>query len=130
MAGLKYSRQREAVLDYLRSTTSHPTAEEIYSVIRQEFPKVSLGTIYRNLNLLTEQGQIARLTCGDNVEHFDAVVETHNHFICQQCGRIQDLDYHSETGIDRDAQKVCSGRIKGHHLYFYGTCNQCLSKHA
>lgn len=128
MAGLKYSRQRKAVLDYLRSTTSHPTAEEIYSFIRQEFPKISLGTIYRNLNLLVDQGEITRLNCGDNVEHFDAVTEAHIHFICRQCGRIQDLKYDFADDMDSDAQESCSGKIEGHELYFYGTCDQCLSK--
>lgn len=69
MAGLKYSRQREAVLVYLRSTKSHPTAEQVYQKIREEFPKISLGTVYRNLNLLADCGEILRLNCGDGVEH-------------------------------------------------------------
>ena len=71
MAGLKHSRQREAILDYLHSTKSHPTAEAVYWKVREEFPKISLGTVYRNLNLLANQGQVLRLQCGDGVEHFD-----------------------------------------------------------
>ena len=126
---MNYSRQREAVLNYLRSTTSHPTAEEIYSVIRQEFPKVSLGTIYRNLNLLAEQGEISRLNCGDTVDHFDAVTESHVHFICRECSCIQDLKFHPEDGIDTEAQKLCSGKVNGHELYFYGICDHCIRKH-
>ena len=76
MAGLKYSRQREAVLVYLRSTKSHPTAEQVYQKIREEFPKISLGTVYRNLNLLADCGEILRLNCGDGVEHFDATTQS------------------------------------------------------
>lgn len=126
MAGLKHSRQRDAVLTFLKSTTSHPTAEDVYTVVRQEFPKVSLGTIYRNLNLLVDQGDLIRIRCGDGVEHFDATVETHNHFICRSCGRVQDVDWELRPDIDQAAEKCCSGKIEGHELYFYGTCNQCL----
>ena len=126
MAGLKHSRQRDAVLTFLKSTTSHPTAEDVYTVVRQEFPKVSLGTIYRNLNLLVDQGDLIRIRCGDGVEHFDATVETHNHFICRSCGRVQDVDWELRSDIDQAAEKCCSGKIEGHELYFYGTCNQCL----
>ncbi len=128
MAGLKYSRQREAVLNYLRSTTSHPTAEMIYMVIREEFPRVSLGTIYRNLNLLAEQGEILRLRCGDGVEHYDAVTEPHNHFICRECGSVMDLQMASIDSIDKTAEQNFSGKIEGHEVYFYGICNKCLSK--
>lgn len=128
MAGLKYSRQREAILRYLRSTTSHPTAEKIYITIREEFPKLSLGTVYRNLHLLAEHGDILRLNCGDGVEHFDAIVEPHNHFVCRTCGSIHDLQMNATDSIDREAEKHFSGKIEGHEVYFYGTCNQCLQK--
>lgn len=126
MAGLKYSRQREAVLLYLRSTKSHPTAETIYTELRDEFPKISLGTVYRNLNLLVEQGEILRLNCGDGVEHYDAVVEPHNHFICRHCNSVIDLDMVSIENIDEEASKNFQGSIEGHEIYFYGTCEDCL----
>ena len=128
MADLKYSRQREAVLNYLRSTKSHPTAEQVYSVIRREYPKVSLGTIYRNLNLLAERGEILRFSCGDGVEHFDAVLKPHNHFVCRQCSVIYDLEAISAEEIGREAEKKFSGKIDGYELYFYGVCEPCLSK--
>lgn len=128
MAGLKYSRQREAILQYLHSTTSHPTAERIHFKIREEFPKLSLGTVYRNLHLLAENGEILRLNCGDGVEHFDAVVEPHNHFICRTCGSVLDLRTDATDGIDREAEKHFTGKIEGHEVYFYGTCNKCLIK--
>lgn len=126
MAGLKYSRQREAVLTYLRSTKSHPTAETVYLQIRKEFPRISLGTVYRNLNLLAEQGEILRLSCGDGVEHFDATVRPHHHFICRKCGVIMDLEMPPIDSIDEMADENFSGKIEGHEIYFYGTCNNCL----
>lgn len=128
MAGLKYSRQREAVLTYLRSTTSHPTAEDVYISIRQEFPKISLGTVYRNLNLLADSGEILRLRCGEGIEHFDATTEPHNHFICRSCGRVLDLKMRLAKNLDEEAEEEISGEIEGHELYFYGKCNQCLNK--
>ena len=128
MAGIKYSRQREAILSYLRSTTSHPTAENIYFKIREEFPKLSLGTVYRNLNLLAENGVILRLSCGDGVEHFDAVTQPHNHFICRACGSVLDLKVESMETIDKEAEQHFSGKIDGHEVYFYGTCSKCLEK--
>lgn len=128
MAGLKYSRQREAVLNYLRSTKSHPTAETVYRKIQKEFPKISLGTVYRNLNLLAEQGEILRLQCGDGVEHFDATTKPHNHFICHSCGAVMDLEMKSIEDIDRIAAENFSGVIAGHEIYFYGFCHSCSKK--
>lgn len=128
MAGLKYSRQRDAVLNYLRSVATHPTAESVYQAIREEFPKISLGTVYRNLNLLVDQGEILRLNCGENVDHYDAVVEPHDHFICRTCGQVLDLPLVPMDSVDQQAEKMCAGRIEGHELYFYGKCNKCLMK--
>lgn len=128
MAGLKYSRQRIAVLNYLRSVTTHPTAECVYQAIREEFPRISLGTVYRNLNLLADQGEILRLNCGEDVDRYDAVVEPHDHFICRTCGRVLDLPLIPIKDVDQQAEKMCAGRIEGHKLYFYGKCNECLTK--
>jgi Fur family peroxide stress response transcriptional regulator len=128
MAAMKYSRQREAILLYLRSTTSHPTAEKIYRIIQKEFPKISLGTVYRNLNLLADKGEILRFNCGDGVEHFDATIEPHNHFICRKCQCVLDLQTSSMDHVDKEAEKDFSGEIEGHVVYFYGICSKCLSK--
>ena len=126
MACLKYSRQREAVLVYLRSTKSHPTAEQIYQEIRKQFPKISLGTVYRNLNLLVDHGEIMQVSCGDGVEHFDAMTEPHNHFICRHCGRVLDLEFTSDYDMNSAADEKFPGKIEGHEIYFYGICEDCL----
>lgn len=126
MAGLKYSRQREAVLVYLRSTKSHPTAEQVYHEIRKDFPKISLGTVYRNLNLLTDQGEIVKLNCGDGIEHFDAMTEPHNHFICRNCSCVLDLEFAPDLSMDAEADRKFPGKIEGHEIYFYGICENCL----
>ena len=126
MAGLKYSRQREAVLVYLRSTKSHPTAEQVYQKIREEFPKISLGTVYRNLNLLADCGEILRLNCGDGVEHFDATTTLHNHFICRRCGLVIYLEAVWDFELDTKMDGEFPGKIEGHEIYFYGICKKCL----
>ena len=126
MAGIKYSKQREAILTYLQSTKSHPTAETVYMTIREEFPKISLGTVYRNLNLLAECGEILRLDCGDGIDHFDATVAPHHHFICRACGQVLDLDMPSIDEINDTAAEKFDGQIEGHQIYFYGKCKKCL----
>lgn len=126
MVGIKYSKQREAILTYLRSTKEHPTAEMVYSELRVEYPRLSLGTVYRNLNLLAECGEILRLNCGDGTDHFDAAVRPHNHFICKKCGRVMDLDMPSLEFIDEKAAENFSGNVQGHQIYFYGECKDCI----
>ena len=83
MAGLKYSRQRESIKNYLCGREDHPTADMIYTSIRREYPRISLGTVYRNLSLLTESGEIQKITT-DGADRFDAKVAPHSHFVCKR----------------------------------------------
>ena len=82
MKTLKYSRQRESIKASLMSRKDHPTADAVYASIREEFPNISLGTVYRNLNLLVELGEVQKLTFGDGKDHFDADTSLHYHFVC------------------------------------------------
>lgn len=119
------SRQRDAILNFLMSRTDHPTADVIYNAIRKEFPNISLGTVYRNLTLLTELGTIKRISCGDSSEHFDANCTPHNHFICDECGSIIDLEMENIDFLNTLAAKHFTGEIKGHNIYFQGLCETC-----
>lgn len=125
MAGTKFSRQREAIREYLCSTREHPTAEIVYRNVSLTFPKISLGTVYRNLNQMADAGEILRLDLGDGTEHFDAFTTPHNHFICKECGRVMDLDMESIDYITTVASKNFNGIIDGHYSYFYGKCPEC-----
>ena len=78
MAGVKYSKQREMIMEYLKSTTAHPTAETVYMNVRSTNPKLSLGTVYRNLKLLSEAGEIQRLSCGDGIDSTGKPVRCHS----------------------------------------------------
>ena len=91
MAALKYSRQREAIKNYLEGRKDHPTADMVYTAIREVYPNISLGTVYRNLTLLAKQGEISKISCGENSDRFDIRTDPHYHFICEKCGRVEDL---------------------------------------
>ena len=125
MAGIKYSRQREAILAYLHSTKEHPTAETVYSSLRETNPKLSLGTVYRNLNLLTEIGEIQKLSPGIGPDRFDGNPAPHYHFICSHCGSVLDLKVSGLDHINILAGQNFGGSIEGHITYFYGTCPSC-----
>ena len=124
----KYSMQRELIKENLISRYDHPTADMVYNSIRQELPNISLGTVYRNLRFLVEQGDALSLKLGDGREHFDGHIEPHYHFICTGCGEIEDL-FMDSLSICKEAAKHCSGEITGHSTYFYGLCKNCKPKH-
>jgi Fur family peroxide stress response transcriptional regulator len=125
MATLKYSRQREAIKEYLSSTKEHPTADIVYMHIRQEYPNISLGTVYRNLNLLASQGEILKINCQDGSDRFDGNPKPHYHFICDKCNRVLDLDMESIDHINKIAGAGFAGKIEGNVTFFYGLCPEC-----
>jgi Fur family peroxide stress response transcriptional regulator len=128
MKALKYSRQRESIKASLMCRHDHPTADALYASIREEFPNISLGTVYRNLNLLVETGEIQKLTCGNGADHFDGDTSEHYHFVCNECGQVYDMDLAPMERLDSEAQKDAPGHIDSHYVLFYGTCNHCLEK--
>ena len=128
MKTVKYSRQREAVKSYLMSTKEHPTAETVYEAIREVYPNISLGTVYRNLTFLVEHGEAIRLQCGEDSDRFDGNPAKHYHFICNECGCVKDLMMIPIDHIDAIAGEHFDGKIDGHFAYFYGTCGACAAK--
>lgn len=122
---LKYSRQREAIKLFLADRCDHPTAETVYLGIKQEFPNISLGTVYRNLSLLSEIGEIQKLSTGVGPDRFDGNAEPHYHFNCRKCGAVLDLAVKGLEHINVLAAQDFDGEIEGHITYFYGTCPDC-----
>ena len=122
---MKYSKQREALLTLLRSTRSHPSADWLYENLRKEFPNISLGTVYRNLNFLVDHGEALRLDMGDGNDHFDGNVMPHNHFFCRKCHHVLDLEMDGINHIDVIANAGFDGIIEGHTIYFTGLCPDC-----
>jgi len=122
---LKHSRQRDMIKEFLMTRTDHPTADVVYMNVRQQNPNISLGTVYRNLTLLSDIGEIARLRLGDGVDHFDADTSPHYHFVCTECGSVIDLEMTNIDDIVTMAGAHFDGHIAGHVTYFYGICGCC-----
>lgn len=125
MSTVKFSKQREAIKLYLQNNKTHPTATKIYEDLREEFPNISLGTVYRNLNFLAEKGEILKISCDDGSDHFDGNPKPHYHFICRKCHCVTDLSVPSLDHIDVLAAANFGGTIEGHVTYFYGICEEC-----
>ncbi len=125
---LKYSRQREEIKNFLMTRKDHPTADVVYMNVRENYPNISLGTVYRNLTLLADMGEILRLRVGDGVDHFDADTSRHYHFICTECGSVIDLEMDSIDSITEIAEKNFDGRVTEHFTYFSGLCGDCCQK--
>ncbi len=124
---IKYSRQREGIKQFLSTRYDHPTAETIYINVKQEFPNISLGTIYRNLSLLTELGDIQKISTGIGPDRFDGNPAPHYHFFCNECGSVIDLEMNGIDHINVIANSQFSGKIDGHITYFYGKCQNCIN---
>ncbi|MCM1326852.1 MAG: transcriptional repressor [Bacteroidales bacterium] len=122
---LKRSKQRDMIKAFLMERKDHPTADVVYMNVRKQYPNISLGTVYRNLTLLSDLGEIKRLRVGDGVDHFDADTSPHYHFVCTECGSVTDLDMPSIDSIVDIAGADFDGSITGHVTYFYGTCGNC-----
>ncbi len=122
---MKYSRQRQLIKDFLMTRKDHPTADVVYTNVRLQDPNISLGTVYRNLTQLADIGEIQRLRMGDGVDHFDADISDHNHFICTFCKQVIDLKMDTIHSIVDTASAYFDGEIQGHVTYFYGLCGEC-----
>ncbi len=122
---LKHSKQRDLIKEFLMTRYDHPTADTVYMNVRKQNPNISLGTVYRNLTLLSDIGEINRLRLGDGVDRFDADTSPHYHFVCTDCGSVTDLHVDNLGEIVSLAGTGFDGEIAGHVTYFYGTCGHC-----
>ena len=119
------TKQREAILSVLRGTTSHPTAAWIYEQVRKEIPNISLGTVYRNLRLLREAGEIIEIDLSGTLSRFDGNQDNHYHFRCERCGRLFDVDEPVNIEIDERVARKTGFKISYHRLEFRGLCQEC-----
>lgn len=125
MAGIKKSRQRDALLNELHSRCDHPTAEELYISIKKEIPNLSLGTVYRNLSLLESEGEIIKIS-SDGADRYDGNITPHYHFSCTECGGISDIFLPKNSiQIADDAIKYIDGTIEKYTLTLFGICGKC-----
>jgi Fur family peroxide stress response transcriptional regulator len=116
-----YSKKREAILEAIRLTKTHPSARWVYEQVKPKLPDISLGTVYRNIKVCREEGLLASVGVVNNEERFDGVVEPHPHAICTKCGSIIDVKYTSPAG-----QPSLSGfAVDNRRTVFYGVCAKC-----
>jgi Fur family transcriptional regulator, peroxide stress response regulator len=119
------TRQLTAVYDALQGDHSHPSAEEIHRRVQRSSPRVSLGTVYRNLQRLTEEGKIRTVRLGERSARYDPTLEDHDHFICQRCGRVDDIWLKRDRRVNL-APLVNKGfTVLDHSLAIHGLCPQC-----
>lgn len=111
---IKFSRQRESIKNNLMGRTDHPTAETVYSDIRQEYPNISLGTVYRNLSLLADLGEIQKISTENGPDRFDGNPKPHYHFFCTNCNSVLDLKMKNIDLINVIAAEEFAGLIEGH----------------
>ena len=121
-----YSHQRETILSVLRSTNTHPTANWIYEKVREKIPNISLGTVYRNLSVLTESGDIIGINVGDGFEHFDGDISPHLHLCCKKCNSIVDV-FMKDNPLYNEAANV--NFIPESAIFvMHGTCAKCRNE--
>ena len=125
MAVTKHSKQRDAIIDELCQRHDHPTAEELYLALKTKMPNLSLGTVYRNLNMLSDDGTIQKLSVG-GADHFDGNAMNHYHMLCSECKRLYDVAYPVLEDIEKKAVDFVDGKITSHTITFVGVCNGCL----
>ena len=125
----KQFRKRNAILAYLRQTKDHPSAEMVYNHLKPEYPDLSLGTVYRNLSMFKERGEIVSLGAVNGVERFDGNTMPHVHFVCTGCEAVADLP---KIAVPEELNQQVTNQTGGHidmcQLTFMGQCNRCLTK--
>jgi Fur family ferric uptake transcriptional regulator len=125
---MRITAQRQIIFEELEKVTSHPTANDVYDMVRKRLPHIGLGTIYRNLELMAESGIIRKLDLGGSQKRFDAKTIPHYHILCAACGRIEDVHISPPPLLNTLAAETSGYQITGHSIEFTGYCRDCLDK--
>jgi Fur family ferric uptake transcriptional regulator len=129
-SSLRMTRQRRVILEELAKTDSHPTADELYEMVRKRLPKISLGTVYRNLEAMAELGIIRKLELASAQKRFDHQTENHYHVRCECCGRVADVMAEPSEDLEDVARAATDFEITGYQLEFTGLCPKCRKRKA
>jgi Fur family ferric uptake transcriptional regulator len=124
------TRQRRVLLDELRALHCHPTADELFHRVRGRLPRISLGTVYRNLDLLCRSGEVRRLESGSGPARYDGDLRPHYHLRCTRCGRLEDVDAALVRGPEYPAASPGGIAITGHEMLLLGCCPGCREREA
>jgi len=122
---IRLTTQRQIILEELAKVKTHPTASELYDMVRKRLPRIGLGTVYRNLELMADNGMILKLEVGGTQKRFDATTDPHYHIRCSCCGKVDDMDVPVIDNLVKSAGECSSYQILGHHVEFTGICLDC-----
>ncbi len=122
---LRMTTQRQVILEELNKLKSHPTAGELCRIVRKRLPRISLGTVYRNLEILSRQGIIQKLDVGGTEMRFDGNTDNHYHLRCLGCGRVDDVEMEVIPGLEQQVDGTNGFQVLSHRLEFVGLCPQC-----
>ena len=125
---LRSTQQRMVLLEELRSKNNHPSADELYARVRQRLPRISLGTVYRNLEVLSQLGEIQKLELSGSLKRYDGVCNKHYHIRCVQCNRVDDAPIAPLNQVENELYGTTVFEIIGHNLEFTGLCPDCTQK--
>lgn len=125
---MNYSKQRNLILSALQEHKHHPTADQIYNIVKEKDPNISLATVYRNLNQLAENGIIQKVEHIDAQAHFDHTLEDHYHFICSECSCIIDIDCNIVSNLNKHLLDEENLLIESTDISFHGLCPKCRNK--
>jgi Fur family ferric uptake transcriptional regulator len=125
MTAARMTRQRDVVLQTVRSTMDHPTADWVYRQARRRLPRISLGTVYRNLKKLAEEGLIREIQIAGQTTRFDANTGRHYHIRCVRCGRVNDLPISVDRRLEDEAGRAMNYQVIGHQVEVLGVCPLC-----
>ena len=126
---VRHTRQRQVILEELQNTDTHPTAAELFGRVRTRLPKISLGTVYRNLELLVKNGMARKLDSGSSQARYDGDMHDHYHIRCIECGRLDDIPAGSTKLKPGRVTRMKGYKIVGYRLEFAGICKDCQRKH-
>lgn len=125
----KYSKQREMILEIIKNTRIHPTSEEVYEMAKEKDSKISKSTVYRNINILVENGIIEKISMKNSPDRLDYIQKMHYHVICEKCGKVFDFYYDFEKEKILESIKKQTGLIiKTESITIEGVCDKCKSK--
>ncbi len=122
---LRMTHQREVILDELNKSTVHPTADDLYERIKKRLPRISLATVYRNLEILSEAGKIRKLEISGRQKRFDWDLREHDHIFCIRCHRVDNIDLPRTKKVTVAPDRNRGYRISGYRVEFFGICPQC-----
>lgn len=122
---MNYSKQRELVLQTVLENPIHPTADGVYQQVRQQNPRISLGTVYRNLNFLAEMGMIRKISMPVGSDRFDGRLDQHDHMVCTGCDRVFDVECDALRQLDRQILDQQGFLVQDRHLLLTGLCQNC-----